>query len=102
MVLWEKDQQTVNQIGHKLFLDSGTLTPLLKRLEQKHLLVRQRSKVDERVVEIFLTTAGKDLKKEAKCIPQKLIEELEISAEEIESMRNIANKILKSKIVTEV
>nr|WP_315398979.1 MarR family transcriptional regulator [uncultured Sphingobacterium sp.] len=102
MVLWEKDQQTVNQIGHKLFLDSGTLTPLLKRLEQKHLLVRQRSKVDERVVEIFLTTAGKDLKKEAKCIPQKLIEELEISAEEIENMRNIANKILKSKIVTEV
>jgi DNA-binding MarR family transcriptional regulator len=97
MVLWESDKQTVNQIGLKLLLDSGTLTPLLKRLEQKQMIIRQRSTIDERVVEIFLTTAGKDLKKHAKCIPQKLVEELEISFEEIETIRNIANKILKLK-----
>lgn len=95
MVLWESDKQTVNQIGHKLLLDSGTLTPLLKRLEQKQLVDRQRSTTDERVVDITLTTAGRDLKKKAKCIPEKLVAELEISMEEIETMRQIAYKILK-------
>jgi len=77
MVLWENDKQTVNQIGHKLLLDSGTLTPLLKRLEQKEIVLRQRSTVDERVVEISLTTIGIELKKKAKCIPEKLNQELE-------------------------
>ncbi|CDT05998.1 Organic hydroperoxide resistance transcriptional regulator [Sphingobacterium sp. PM2-P1-29] len=97
MVLWENDKQTVNQIGHKLLLDSGTLTPLLKRLEQKEIVLRQRSTVDERVVEISLTTIGIELKKKAKCIPEKLIQELEITQEEIDSIRNIADKILKLK-----
>lgn len=97
MVLWENDKQTVNQIGHKLLLDSGTLTPLLKRLEQKEIVLRQRSTVDERVVEISLTTIGIELKKKAKCIPEKLIQELEITQEEIDSIRSIANKILKLK-----
>ena len=97
MVLWENDKQTVNQIGHKLLLDSGTLTPLLKRLEQKEIVLRQRSTVDERVVEIFLTTIGIELKKKAKCIPEKLIQELEITQEEIDSIRSIADKILKLK-----
>lgn len=97
MVLWENDKQTVNQIGHKLLLDSGTLTPLLKRLEQKEIVLRQRSTVDERVVEISLTTIGIELKKKAKCIPEKLIQELEITQEEIDSIRSIADKILKLK-----
>jgi len=97
MVLWENDRQTVNQIGHKLLLDSGTLTPLLKRLEQKEIVLRQRSTVDERVVEISLTTIGIELKKKAKCIPEKLIQELEITQEEIDSIRSIADKILKLK-----
>ncbi|GEM63341.1 MarR family winged helix-turn-helix transcriptional regulator [Sphingobacterium faecium] len=97
MVLWENDKQTVNQIGHKLLLDSGTLTPLLKRLEQKQIVLRQRSTVDERVVEISLTNMGIDLKKKAKCIPEKLIQELEITQEEIDSIRSIADKILKLK-----
>jgi DNA-binding MarR family transcriptional regulator len=97
MVMWENDKQTVNQIGHKLLLDSGTLTPLLKRLEQKEIVLRQRSTVDERVVEISLTTIGIELKKKAKCIREKLIQELEITQEEIDSIRNIADKILKLK-----
>ncbi|MGJ1322899.1 MarR family winged helix-turn-helix transcriptional regulator [Sphingobacterium faecium] len=97
MVLWENDKQTVNQIGQKLLLDSGTLTPLLKRLEQKEIVLRQRSTVDERVVEISLTTIGIELKKKAKCIPEKLIQELEITQEEIDSIRSIADKILKLK-----
>ncbi|GGH27190.1 MarR family transcriptional regulator [Sphingobacterium alkalisoli] len=97
MVLWEHQQQTVNQIGGKLLLDSGTLTPLLKRLEQKQLVIRQRSKTDERVVEISLTDEGKQLRTKAEQIPLKLIQELGISLEEITVMKNIINKLLKIK-----
>ncbi|MNJ84875.1 Organic hydroperoxide resistance transcriptional regulator [compost metagenome] len=94
LVLWEKDNQTVNQIGEKLLLDSGTLTPLLKRLEQKNLIIRQRKKTDERVVEIILTKEGKELEQKAKDIPEKLLEELNISLDELKTMRTIAHKIL--------
>lgn len=97
MVLWEKDKQSVNQIGQKLLLDSGTLTPLLKRLEQKELLSRQRSLADERVVEVSLTNGGHDLKKKAQCVPKKLIDELGVTFEEVEIMRSIAYKILNIK-----
>lgn len=94
LVLWEKDNQTVNQIGDKLLLDSGTLTPLLKRLEQKKLILRQRKKTDERVVEIILTKEGKELEQKAKDIPEKLLAELNISLDELKTMRTIAHKIL--------
>lgn len=94
LVLWEKDNQTVNQIGDKLLLDSGTLTPLLKRLEQKNLIIRQRKKTDERVVEIILTKEGKELEQKAKDIPEKLLAELNISLDELKTMRTIAHKIL--------
>lgn len=65
MALWEKDEQTVNQLGGRLFLDNGTLTPLLKRLENKSLITRTRSKDDERVVKIRLTQQGLQLKERA-------------------------------------
>lgn len=94
LVLWEKDNQTVNQIGDKLLLDSGTLTPLLKRLEQKNLIIRQRKKTDERIVEIILTKEGKELEQKAKDIPEKLLAELNISLDELKTMRTIAHKIL--------
>lgn len=96
LVLWEEDKQTVNQIGEKLLLDSGTLTPLLKRLEQKKLVIRERRKTDERVVEIRLTQEGKDLKQKAEDIPQKLLNELNITLDELKTMRTIAHKILNS------
>ncbi|MNJ92080.1 Organic hydroperoxide resistance transcriptional regulator [compost metagenome] len=94
LVLWEEDKQTVNQIGEKLLLDSGTLTPLLKRLEQKKLVIRERRKTDERVVEISLTPEGKDLKQKAEDIPGKLLNELNITLDELKTMRTIAHKIL--------
>lgn len=97
LVLWEEGQQTVNQIGEKLLLDSGTLTPLLKRLEQKKLIVRQRSKVDERVVTISLTKEGEQLREKAEDIPLKLLQELNVSIEELKLMRTIAYKILNTK-----
>lgn len=94
MVLWENDKQTVNQIGEKLLLDSGTLTPLLKRLEQKELVTRKRSSADERVVEISLTPLGQTLKIKAECVPAKMFEQLGITFQEAEILKSISYKIL--------
>lgn len=73
MALWEEDEITIKKLGKKLFLDSGTLTPLLKKLESQGYILRNRSQKDERNVYISLTQKGKDLKEEALCIPDKLI-----------------------------
>lgn len=93
LVLWEHATQTVNQIGEKLFLDSGTLTPLLKRMEAKELLTRTRSTSDERVVEINLTEKGKTLKSQAACIPSQMFDEVNITHEEVATLRAITNKL---------
>lgn len=69
LVLWEKDQISVKEIGERLALDSATLTPLLKKLELQHLVNRQRHLDDERVVEIKLTKQGQALKAKAQVIP---------------------------------
>ena len=68
LVLWEKDEQTVSEIGARLFLDSATLTPLLKRLEAAGLVSRTRSAADERQVVIGLTPAGRAMEQEAAAI----------------------------------
>ncbi|HEX5305553.1 MAG TPA: MarR family transcriptional regulator [Dyella sp.] len=70
LVLWEGDGLTVSQIGERLFLDSATLTPLLKRLEGSGLLTRQRSAEDERQVLITLTAEGRALRRKAGAIPE--------------------------------
>jgi DNA-binding MarR family transcriptional regulator len=70
LVLWEADGVTVSQIGERLFLDSATLTPLLKRLEAAGLVQRQRAIEDERQVVISLTTAGRALKRKAGAVPE--------------------------------
>ncbi|ASU33960.1 DNA-binding transcriptional regulator, MarR family [Mucilaginibacter xinganensis] len=94
MILWEHEQQTVNQLGEKLYLDTGTLTPLLKRLEQKGMVNRTRSKEDERVVVISLTTSGVQLKERAEHIPVELVKCLDISIEELLQLKGLLNKIL--------
>ena len=94
MVLWEYERLTVNQIGEKLYLDSGTLTPLLKRLEAKSYIVRHRKKEDERVVEIFLTDKGNVLQKKACIIPGKMQEKLNLSAEDLRELKETVNKLL--------
>ncbi|EOZ91958.1 Organic hydroperoxide resistance transcriptional regulator [Indibacter alkaliphilus LW1] len=71
LVLWEKDGQMVSEIGQKLQLDSGTLTPLLKRLEAAHLIKRVRSEEDERRVEIELTYPGSALQSKAAKVAEK-------------------------------
>ena len=70
LVLWEEDGVTVKRLGERLLLDSGTLTPLLKRLEAAGLLVRQRASEDERRVEVWLSAAGKALESQAAAVPQ--------------------------------
>jgi DNA-binding MarR family transcriptional regulator len=73
LVLWERDDVTVKDIGERLFLDSGTLTPLLKRLEAAHLVRRTRSSEDERQVMIALTAQGHALKEKARSVPQSIL-----------------------------
>lgn len=69
LVLWEKENQSVSQIGERLFLDSATLTPLLQRMEAAGLVTRARDTADERQVNIGLTEKGRALRKDAQAIP---------------------------------
>jgi DNA-binding MarR family transcriptional regulator len=87
MVLWETDGARVSEIGDRLELDSATLTPLLKRLEQAGLIARKRSTEDERVVEIFLTTDGKKLKKRAHAMPACMLDRSGLSIKELVALR---------------
>ena len=73
VVLWERDGRTVSELGDKLHLDSGTLTPLLKRLEAAGLVQRERDTEDERQVRIRLTKAGLALKEKARAIPEAIL-----------------------------
>lgn len=87
LVLWERDGLTVNEIGEKLQLDSGTLTPLLKKLEIKGLLKRERDKDDERRVLISLLDKGKELKKQAVQVPEELLCRSGLSLEEFRDIK---------------
>lgn len=82
LVLWEKDGRTVSDLGEKLYLDSGTLTPMLKRMEQIGFIQRVRLKEDERKVAISLTEKGKALKEQAACIPKSVAPSFGITKEE--------------------
>lgn len=93
LVLWENEEQNVSEIGSLLNLDSGTLTPLLKRLELKEFIERKRKATDERVVSITLTEKGKKSKAKAECIPTQLVEALEISAEDLSELKMVIEKI---------
>ncbi|MGV3667989.1 MAG: MarR family winged helix-turn-helix transcriptional regulator [Leptospira bouyouniensis] len=72
LVLWEEERITVSGLGERLQLDSGTLTPLLKRLEQSGFVERKRSSEDERVVLVSLTKGGRNLREKAKAIPEQI------------------------------
>ncbi|HCX77233.1 MAG TPA: MarR family transcriptional regulator, partial [Algoriphagus sp.] len=81
-VLWEEDGQYVNQIGEKLELDSGTLTPLIKKLESQNYVKRIRSEADERKIKVELTYPGKSLQSKVETI----IQNLEAEFEQIDSL----------------
>jgi len=87
MVLWERDGVSVSEIGEKLFLDSATLTPLLKRLEASGLVTRTRASFDERQVIVELSGEGRALKAKAKSVPSELLCASECSPEEVVAMK---------------
>ncbi len=97
MVLWEDDEMTVNNIGKRLHLDSGTLTPLLKRMESKELIIRNRSREDERTVKISLTDKGKQLKQKAVKIPPQLAKDVTLTPEEIETLKRLIYKLINKE-----
>lgn len=88
LVLWERDDIGVGEIGRRLFLDSGTLTPLLKRLEAAGLVVRSRNPVDERQVRIALTAQGQALRERARTLPVEIGCAMGRSSEEITALRD--------------
>lgn len=95
LVLWEKQECTVKDLGELLYLDSGTLTPLLKRMQESGLVTRQRSPEDERKVLIRLTETGYSLKEKVKEIPAILSRKCGIDKEELDSIREDFYKLLK-------
>ena len=88
LVLWERDDVPVKDIGERLFLDSGTLTPLLKRLEAAHLVKRTRSSEDERQVLIALTAQGHALKDKARSVPHSILAASDCSVAELVAMKD--------------
>jgi MarR family transcriptional regulator, organic hydroperoxide resistance regulator len=99
LTLWEDDGARVSHIGERLHLDSATLTPLLKRLEARGLVERRRSTEDERVVEIFLTTAGKKLKKKALVVADGILCRVDLALPELgrlrEELKALTKKLLR-------
>lgn len=87
LVLWERDGITVKALGERLFLDSGTITPLIKRLEARGLVSRHRDEEDERQVRIRLTAEGRALKGKARAIPLAVMEGAGQSFEATEALR---------------
>lgn len=94
MVLWEREQITVKQLGEILYLDSGTLTPLLKKMEAAGLLTRSRDKMDERSVIAKLTEKGEQLKDQAVSIPEKISSCVPLNQEEAGELYHLLYKIL--------
>ena len=96
LVLWEEDKITVKNLGQKLYLDSGTLTPLLKKLEIMNFIVRTRDKNDNRNVLITLTESGRILKNKAYEIPNKVFSHIGLSRADAISLRDDLKKMLNS------
>lgn len=95
MVLWEFGDMSEKEIGEKLYLDSGTLTPVLKKLEKSGFVARKRSMDDERFVRICLTDLGQKLKQRALDIPMALDGCIKLSYDEMVTLRKLLNKALK-------
>lgn len=94
MVMWEHKEMNVKSLGEYLYLDSGTLTPLLRKMEAKGFLTRTRSKEDERTVIISLTKAGEELKEQVAHVPSEMANIIEITEEEYQVMYKLLYKML--------
>ena len=88
LALWERSPRTVRDLGETLLLEPATLSPLLKRLEASGLLTRRRNAVDERTLDVELTTAGRALRDEAEKVPAKIVSRLGMQVSELERIRD--------------
>ena len=94
VALWENGPQTVSQLGNKLDLDSGTLTPMLKRMEKANLIVRHRDVMDERVVLVELTEKGRRMQADSAIIPQTLLEKSGLDSDEWHTLNKTMKKLM--------
>ena len=97
LVLWEKDGQPVGEIGERLLLDNGTLSPLLKKMEQAGYVRRERSREDERVVVITLTEAGRALREKAKDVPAKVAGCIDLPPEKAQTLYSLLYEMLDNQ-----
>ncbi|WP_300347524.1 MarR family transcriptional regulator [Clostridium sp.] len=95
LVLWEEEKVTVKGIGQKLHLDSGTLTPLIKKLEKMNLVMKYRSADDDRVVIVELTEEGKELKEKIVDVPKKAFCSLGLEKEDVIKLRKNLDDLLE-------
>ncbi|MBO6517873.1 MAG: MarR family transcriptional regulator [Bacteroidia bacterium] len=96
LVLWQEEKLSVTELGSRLYLKTNTLTPLIKKMKEKDLLTKQRSREDERTVYIELTQKGKSLQEPAHKVPSALISALNMSDEDLEQIRAIMWRFLNS------
>ena len=101
MYFWEKKTSNVKELSQAMLLDSGTLTPLLKKLEAKGYINRVRSKKDERNLEVTITKKGLDLRKQALSIPDAMAECIGLSKEESETLYSLIYKVLQNVLKEE-
>ena len=96
LVLWEREPAAIGDLATALELDHGTLSPLLKRLETAGLLTRRRRSDDERVVDIELTPAGRELRERAAAVPQVIVDSYDVDAGQFDSLRSQLRQLTKS------
>ena len=97
MVLWERDGVSVHELGERLYLDSGTLTPLLKKMEAAGYVRRARSEADERITLVYLTEEGRALRERCMEIPVHLSRSVALSQEEARTLYELLYRILESE-----
>ncbi|GBF76579.1 MarR family transcriptional regulator [Paenibacillus sp. 598K] len=94
LVLWEQDDLTVKELGARLYLDSGTLTPLLKKLETAGLLTRIRDREDERSVRIGLTDKGRELREQGACVPPQVFGMTRVPAAKLMELYRLSHELM--------
>lgn len=94
MVMWDKKEINVKSLGEVIYLDSGTLTPLLRKLEAKGFIIREKLKADERNLIVKITPKGEELKKEAQSVPENILKCIDIEEDEARELYRVLYKIL--------
>jgi len=98
LAIEEEEQLMVKELGTRLYLDSGTLTPLLKKLEEKKYITRERSTEDERQMMVSLTAQGREIRKELPCISEQISLDMQLTQEQFNQIKGILQSFIKDEI----